>query len=214
VEFPHLERLVDENEFDTIYHEHFSYFSFVTARRAFAAHGLEVFDVQELPTHGGSLRLIAQHADHDSQPMTGAVESLAAREREAGYEDLELYRHFSERVAAKRAEIREFLTRLKREGTTIAGYGAPAKGNTLLNYCGIGTDLIEYTVDVSPYKQGNLLPGSHIPIHSPDRLRETKPDLVVILPWNLRDEIVEQHSYIRDWGGRFAVLTPAIELID
>jgi SAM-dependent methyltransferase len=214
VEFPHLQHLVDELQFDTIYHEHFSYFSFVTARRVFEAHGLTVFDVEELPTHGGSLRLFARHAADDSRPPSKAVVSLAERERELGYEGVDLYRRFSEVVPEKKRAILEFLIGLKQEGRSIAGYGAPAKGNTLLNYCGIGTDMIDFTVDVSPYKQGCLLPGSRIPIRSPEALRERKPDIVLILPWNLRDEIVEQHAYIRDWGGRFAVLSPAIGLIE
>jgi SAM-dependent methyltransferase len=214
VEFPHLQHLVGDLQFDTIYHEHFSYFSFVTAQRVFEAHGLVVFDVEELPTHGGSLRVFARHLDDGSKPVSATVEALAERERKAGFEDLDLYRRFSQAVPVKKREILEFLIGLKREGRTIAGYGAPAKGNTLLNYCGVRTDLIDYTVDVSPYKQGCLLPGSRVPIRSPDALRETKPDVVLILPWNLREEIVEQHSYIRDWNGRFAVLSPSIALIE
>jgi SAM-dependent methyltransferase len=213
-EFPHLQRLVEENQFDTIYHEHFSYFSFVAAQRVFDAHGLTVFDVEEIPTHGGSLRLFARHAEDDSKPVSQAVAALAAREREAGYESLDLYRRFSKTVPAKKQAILDFLLPLRREGLSIAGYGAPAKGNTLLNYCGIGTDVIDYTVDVSPYKQGCLLPGSRIPIRSPDALREAEPDVVLILPWNLRNEIVDQHAYVRGWGGRFAVLSPSIEMIE
>jgi SAM-dependent methyltransferase len=214
VEFPHLQHLVGDLQFDTIYHEHFSYFSFLTAQRVFEAHGLVVFDVEELPTHGGSLRVFARHLDDGSKPISAAVEALAERERKAGFEGLDLYRRFSQAVPAKKREILEFLIGLKREGRTIAGYGAPAKGNTLLNYCGVRTDVIDYTVDVSPYKQGCFLPGSRIPIHSPDVLRETKPDVVLILPWNLREEIMEQRSYIRDWNGRFAVLSPSIALIE
>ena len=213
-EFPHLQHLVEENQFDTIYHEHFSYFSFLAARRVFEAHGLAVFDLQELPTHGGSLRLYARHVDDRSKPIAPAVESMAEQEVEAGYQDLGVYRRFSEAVPAKKRQILEFLIDLKREGMSIAGYGAPAKGNTLLNYCGVGTDLIDYTVDVSPYKQGCFLPGARVPIHAPEILRETRPDVVLILPWNLREEIVEQHPYVRDWGGRFAVLSPSIELIE
>jgi SAM-dependent methyltransferase len=212
VEFPHLQRLVDEHQFDTIYHEHFSYFSLLAARRIFEAHGLTVFDVEELPTHGGSLRLFARHAANSEAPGQ-AVEALEEREREAGYEDLDLYRRFAEAVPAKKRAVLDFLIALKAGGRSIAGYGAPAKGNTLLNYCGIGTDLIDFTVDINPYKQGCLLPGSRIPIRSPAALRESRPDVVLILPWNLRDEIVEQHGYVRDWGGRFAVLCPRVELI-
>jgi SAM-dependent methyltransferase len=213
IEFPHLQRLVDENQFDTIYHEHFSYFSLLAARRILEAHGLTVFDVEELPTHGGSLRLFARHAADDSEPPGQSVEALANREREAGYEHLDLYRRFAEAVPAKKRAVLEFLIGLKADGRSIAGYGAPAKGNTLLNYCGVGTDMIDFTVDVSPYKQGSLLPGSRIPIRSPDALKKKKPDVVLILPWNLRDEIVEQHGYVRDWGGRFAALCPTVELV-
>jgi len=213
MEFPHLLRLIEDNQFDTIYQEHFSYFSFVTARRVFAAHGLRLFDVQELPTHGGSLRVYGCH-DDDARRDSEAAAALAAREREAGLEDLAVYAGFAKHVQEEKREILSFLIGLKRQGHSIAGYGAPAKGNTLLNFCGIRTDFIDYTVDANPHKQGHLLPGSHIPIRAPSALRETKPDVVLILPWNLREEIMAQHAYIRDWGGRFAARAPDLRVFD
>jgi hypothetical protein len=214
MEFPHLMRLIDENQFDTIYHEHFSYFSFLTVRRVFAAHGLKLFDVEELPTHGGSLRIYGAHDDDDAKAETDRARELAERELRAGYEDIDTYRAYARGVQGEKRSILTFLIGLKREGRSIAGYGAPAKGNTMLNFCGVGTDFLDYTVDLNPHKQGHYLPGSHIPIHSPDHLRETKPDVVLILPWNLRDEIVDQHAYIRDWGGRFAARSPQMRLLD
>jgi SAM-dependent methyltransferase len=214
MEFPHLQQLVDHVQFDTIYHEHFSYFSFLTVRRVFAAHGLELFDVDELPTHGGSLRIYARHAESDHEPVTRRVSELAERERDAGYEDLEIYRTFAERVKATKREVLRFFVDAKEQGASIAGYGAPAKGNTLLNYCGIGPDMLDYTVDLSPHKQGKFLPGTRIPIHAPEEIARTRPDFVFILPWNLRDEIVEQMAHVREWGGRFVVRTPSFEVIE
>ncbi len=213
MEFPHLLRLVDENQWDTIYHEHFSYFSFLTVRQVFAAHGLRLFDVQELPTHGGSLRIFGCHDDDAAKPDTEATVELLERERAAGFEDLETYTRYGERVEAEKRDILEFLIGLKRDGKRIVGYGAPAKGNTLLNYCGIRTDFLEYTCDLNPHKQDHRLPGTHIPIRSPDVLREDRPDVVVILPWNLKDEIVEQLAYVREWGGQFAARAPQIQLL-
>ena len=212
MEFPHLMRLMEDNQFDTIYHEHFSYFSFLTARRVFAKHGLRVFDVEELPTHGGSLRIYVAHAEDQAKPESERATELARRERAAGYEDVDTYRAYARRVQEEKREILSFLIELKRQGLSIAGYGAPAKGNTMLNFCGIGTDFIDYTVDLNPEKQGHLLPGSHIPIRAPEALRETQPEVVLILPWNLREEIMEQLSFIRDWGGRFAVRAPRLAL--
>jgi SAM-dependent methyltransferase len=214
LEFPHLLRLVGENQFDTIYHEHFSYFSFLTARRALDVHGLQVFDVEELPTHGGSLRVYAQHVSSGTRPTTVAVEALAEKEREAGITDLAYYERFASQVQETKRALLDFLIRTKRAGLTVAGYGAPGKGNTLLNYCGIRSDFLEYTVDRSPYKQGLFLPGTRIPIHHPDRLAETRPDYVLILPWNLKDEIVEQLAYVRGWGGRFVVPIPEVRVYD
>jgi SAM-dependent methyltransferase len=213
VEFPHLQRLIDENQWDTIYHEHFSYFSFLTVRRVFAAHGLRLFDVEELPTHGGSLRIYGCHADDPraDEPRAGA---LAERERAAGYERLETYTSFGQQVVRDKREILALLIELKAQGARIAGYGAPAKGNTLLNYCGVRGDFIDYTVDRNPHKQGHLLPGTHIPIRAPEALREDRPDIVLILPWNLREEIMEQLAEIREWGGRFAVRAPDLRVLD
>jgi SAM-dependent methyltransferase len=213
MEFPHLLRLIEENQYDTIYHEHFSYFSFLTVRRVFEAHGMRLFDVEELDTHGGSLRIYGCHAEDETKPETDRARELLAREHAAGLDDIETYRSYARRVEADKRDTLEFLIGLKREGRSIVGYGAPAKGNTLLNYCGIGTDFLDYTVDLNPHKQGHLLPGSHIPIRAVETLRETRPDIVLILPWNLRDEIVEQHAYIREWGGRFAARVPELRLL-
>jgi C-methyltransferase-like protein len=213
MEFPHLLRLIEENQFDTIYHEHFSYFSFLTVSKVFAAHELRLFDVEELPTHGGSLRIYAAHADDGAKPETERARELLKRERAAGLADLETYRSYACRVQADKRQILSLMIDLKRQGKSMAGYGAPAKGNTLLNYCGVGTDFLDYTVDANPRKQGNLLPGTHIPIRPPEALRETRPDVVVILPWNLREEIVEQHAYIRDWGGRFVARAPELRVL-
>ena len=213
MEFPHLMRLVDDNQWDTIYHEHFSYFSFTTVSKVFEAHGLRLFDVEELPTHGGSLRIYGCHAD---DPRSDDPRASELREREAaeGYADLELYTHYGHRVAEEKRQIMEFLIALKRDGKRIVGYGAPAKGNTLLNYCGVGTDFLDYTCDLNPHKQDHLLPGTHIPIRSPDVLHEDKPDVVLILPWNLKDEIIDQLSFIREWGGRFAARAPDLQLFE
>ncbi|MHB8531699.1 MAG: methyltransferase domain-containing protein [Solirubrobacteraceae bacterium] len=213
MEFPHLLRLVEENQWDTIYHEHFSYFSFLTVSRVFEAHGLRLFDVEQLPTHGGSLRIFGAHADDEGKPETDAARELREHERGAGYEQLDTYLGYARRVQDDKRQILSFLIDLKRQGRRVAGYGAPAKGNTLLNYCGIGPDFIDYTCDLNPHKQGHFLPGSHIPIHSPEKLEEDKPDVVLILPWNLTDEIVEQLSFIRDWGGSFAARTPELTLL-
>jgi SAM-dependent methyltransferase len=212
VEFPHLMRLIEENQFDTIYHEHFSYFSFVTAEKIFAAHGLTLFDVEELHTHGGSLRIYARHAEDSSKPVTERVNELRDREEAAGFTRLERYESFTEQVKQTKRELLEFLIQSKRTGKQVVGYGAPGKGNTLLNYCGIRTDFLDYTVDRSPHKQGKFLPGTHIPIYAPDRIRETQPHYLLILPWNLREEIMEQNAYIRQWGGQFVVPIPTVKL--
>jgi SAM-dependent methyltransferase len=211
MEFPHLLRLMSGNEFDTIYHEHFSYLSLLTARRIFAAKGLDVVDVEELPTHGGSLRIYARHAG-EARPAPSVAE-LEERERSQGLDRLATYAEFGERVREAKRAILKFLIDARERGKRVAAYGAPAKGNTLLNYCGIRSDLIEYTVDRSPHKQGRFLPGTRIPIHAPAKIAETRPDYVVILPWNLRDEIVEQMAHIREWGGRFVVPIPRLEVL-
>jgi 2-polyprenyl-3-methyl-5-hydroxy-6-metoxy-1,4-benzoquinol methylase len=212
IEFPHLLRLMEGNQFDTIYHEHFSYFSCMTADRIFAAHGLTIFDVEELPTHGGSLRIYARHATDSSRPVSERATKLRAREESAGFNRLETYAPFTEQVHETKRQLLEFLIGAKRKGHRIAGYGAPGKGNTLLNYCGIRTDFLEYTVDRNPYKHGKFLPGTHIPIYPPERIRETRPDYVLILPWNLKDEIMQQVAYIRDWSGQFIVPIPELKI--
>jgi len=213
IEFPHLLRIMAENQFDTIYHEHFSYFSFLTAEKIFAAHGLIVFDVEELPTHGGSLRVWARQADDTKKRVSDRVGALRQREIDSGLLRVEAYAAFGEQVKETKRKLLEFLIQAKRAGKTIAGYGAPGKGNTLLNYCGIGTDFIDFTVDRNPYKQGKFLPGTHIPIHEPDRIREARPDYVLILPWNFKDEIMGQMACIREWGGKFVVPIPAVEVM-
>jgi hypothetical protein len=212
MEFPHLLRLMEENQFDTIYHEHFSYLSFTVVREIFAAHGLRVFDVERLPTHGGSLRIFAAHRS-DPRPETAAATALAREEAADGFRTLARYRPFAARVEETKRSLLEFLIEARRAGKTVAAYGAPGKGNTLLNYCGIRTDFVEYAVDRNPYKHGRFTPGTHIPIHPPERLRETRPDYVLILPWNLRDEIVAQLAYAREWGARFVVPIPRVEVI-
>jgi 2-polyprenyl-3-methyl-5-hydroxy-6-metoxy-1,4-benzoquinol methylase len=214
LEFPHLMRLMQENQFDTIYHEHFSYFSFIAVEKVFAAHGLTLFDVEELPTHGGSLRIYTRHSEDGSKAIGERVKQLRLREEAAGLSALPNYLSFADKVQATKYNLLNFLIQAKCEQKSIVGYGAPAKGNTLLNYCGIRSDFIDYTVDRSPHKQGLFLPGTHIPIYHPDRIRETKPDYVLILPWNLTNEIVEQMSYIRDWKGRFVVPIPEVKVLE
>ncbi|MFZ0519762.1 MAG: class I SAM-dependent methyltransferase [Candidatus Acidiferrales bacterium] len=210
LEFPHLLRLIEHNEFDTIYHEHFSYFSMLTTVRILEAHGLKAFDVEELATHGGSLRVYACRAEAQTHDVAKSVAKIIADEEKAGLASLDGYQSFALQVKETKWALVEFLLSAAREGKRVAGYGAPGKSATLLNYCGIGKDLIEYTVDRSPYKQGRFLPGSRIPIFHPDRIRETKPDYVVILPWNLKDEIVNQLQYVREWGGRFVIPIPKL----
>jgi hypothetical protein len=212
MEFPHLLRLMKENQFDTIYHEHFSYFSFIAVERIFAKHGLVIFDVQELPTHGGSLRIYARHDENGIYSVTDNVVGLRQQEERQGFSHSETYSSFSEQVKETKRKLLSFLIEAKRSGKTIVGYGAPAKGNTLLNYCGIRTDFVDYTVDLSPHKQGLYLPGTRIPIYSPDRIKETRPDYVLILPWNLKDEIMKQMAHIRTWGGQFVVPIPEAKI--
>jgi SAM-dependent methyltransferase len=214
VEFPHLLRLMEGNQFDTIYHEHFSYFSFCTAERIFGKHGLTVFDVEVIPTHGGSLRLYACHAEGGSRKPHSRVSELREREIAAGICNLETYSRFGERVRETKRALLEFLIGVKRAAKSVVGYGAPAKGNTLLNYCGIGRDFLDYTVDISPHKQNHFLPGTHIPIYHPDMIRRTQPDFILILPWNLRDEVIGQMADIRQWGGRFVVPIPFPQVIE
>jgi 2-polyprenyl-3-methyl-5-hydroxy-6-metoxy-1,4-benzoquinol methylase len=212
MEFPHLMRLMEGNQFDTIYHEHFSYFSFRTVEKIFAAHGLTLFDAEELPTHGGSLRIFARHAQDASKPVSAAVSELRSREESEGFTRLEHYSTFTGKVKETKRKLLEFLIAAKRQGKSIAGYGAPGKGNTLLNYCGIRTDFLDYTVDRNSYKQGKFLPGTHIPIHHPDRILETKPDFILILPWNFKEEIMKQLSYVREWGAKFVIPIPEVRV--
>jgi SAM-dependent methyltransferase len=213
LEFPHVVRLFEQNQFDTIYHEHFSYFSLLTAQRVFAAHGLVVFDVEELPTHGGSLRCYLRRETDGSRPVMAKVDELLAREAASGFDRLERYLDFGRQVHATKRKLLSFLISAAEEGAQVAGYGAPGKGNTLLNYCGIRTDLLAYTVDRNPYKQGRFLPGTHIPIHPPTRLTETRPDYILILAWNLRDEIMAQLEPARAWGARFVVPIPEVQVL-
>jgi SAM-dependent methyltransferase len=210
VEFPWLKNLIEQVQFDTIYHEHFSYFSLATARRAFSEHGLEVFDVEELPTHGGSLRLYVAH--RGAHPAAPALARLTDAERAAGLDRPETYRAFEPKIAQIRDELLAFLRKARKDGKRVAGYGAPAKGNILLNYCGVDTDLVAFTVDRNPHKQGHLLPGSRIPVRDPETMRQERPDYVLILPWNLRAEIARQMAWIRDWGGKFVTPIPRLEV--
>jgi SAM-dependent methyltransferase len=213
LEFPHLMRLIDGNQFDTIYHEHFSYFSFHTVNMVMDAHDLTIYDVEELPTHGGSLRIYVRHRDKFGGPVSERVRSLAAEEVKAGVHELKTYLCFGEKIRATKRKLMSFLIAAKNSRKSIAGYGAPAKGNTLLNYCGIGTDFLDYTVDRSPHKQGHYLPGTHIPILSPDEVFNTRPDYLLILPWNLADEITDQMGAIREWGGRFVIPIPEVRVL-
>jgi SAM-dependent methyltransferase len=213
MEFPHLQQLMAHNQFDTIYHEHFSYFSFSTVDRVFAAHGLVLFDVEELPTHGGSLRIYGRHDSDLSKPVGPRVGALRNREVQEGFDTVAKYTEFGEQVKETKRRILEFLIEAKREGKSVAGYGAPGKGNTLLNYCGIRTDFLDFTVDRNPYKQGKFTPGTRIPILAPEAIADRRPDYLFVLPWNLVDEIADQCSYIRDWGGRFVVPIPTIRVI-
>lgn len=214
LEVQHLARLIENNEFDTIYHEHFTYYSLLSAERVLAAHGLTVYDVEELSTHGGSLRIFARHAAASAPDVTERVHRLRAWEIEEGYDDPERYTGFATRVQETKRNLLSFLIDARARGRTVAGYGAPGKGNTLLNYCGIRADLMAFTVDRNPYKQGRFLPGTHIPVYPPEHIAETQPDYILILPWNLRDEIMSQHAYVRDWGGQFVVPIPRLEVIE
>jgi hypothetical protein len=214
MEFPHLLRLIEGVQFDTIYHEHFSYLSLVTVERVFAHHGLTLFDVEELPTHGGSLRIYARHTDENvdggTRPVGERVHALREREIADGFLGSDRYQGFGDRVRETKRKLLAFLIDAKSRGKTVVGYGAPGKGNTLLNYCGIRTDFLDFTVDANPYKQGKFTPGTRIPILAPAAIREAKPDYVLILPWNLKDEIARDAAYIREWGGQFVVPIPEV----
>jgi SAM-dependent methyltransferase len=213
LEFPHLERLIDENQFDTIYHEHFSYFSLVTINHLATRHDLRVFDVEHLPTHGGSLRVYLCRTDAIHATLS-SVGALLAHERAIGFEEIQYYLSFSAKVHRTKRQVLSFLIQCKEKGAKLCGYGAPGKGNTLLNYCGIGTDFLDFTVDRNPYKHGRYTPGMHIPIHPISAIDETRPDYLFILPWNLKDEIIANMHHVREWGCKFIVPIPSIEVID
>lgn len=212
MEFPHLYRLMESNQFDTIYHEHFSYFSFLTVSAVFAHHGLTLFDVEEIPTHGGSLRIYGRHTENTSLTVTERAHELRERESTEGFARLDRYQGFGVQVEATKRKLLSFLIDARNRGKRVVGYGAPGKGNTLLNYCGIRTDFLDYTTDANPYKQNKFTPGTRIPIVHPDRIRETRPDYVLILPWNLKEEIAQQAAYIREWGGQFVVPIPEVSV--
>jgi SAM-dependent methyltransferase len=213
LEFPHLVRLMAENQYDTIYHEHFSYFSLITVEKIFAAHGLVLFDVEEIPTHGGSIRIYLRHVEDNSKPVSAAVVNLRNHELAAGLNKAATYTTFAEQVMESKRKLLELLIQLRRKGKLVAGYGAPGKGNTLLNYCGIRTDFLEFTVDRNPYKHGRFLPGTHIPIYPVEQIRNRRPDYILILPWNLKDEIVAQLDYAREWGAKFIVPIPQAQVL-
>lgn len=212
MEFPHLMRLVEESQFDTIYHEHLSYFSFCTVQRIFSKHGLTLFDVEELPTHGGSLRIYAGHQEDSAWAISSNVNAIQECELAAGMDDLSYYQGFQNKADTVKYSLLSFLLEQKQSGAKVVGYGAAAKGNTLLNYCGVKKDLIRFVVDVSPHKQGKVLPGSHIPVVKEDEITRLKPDYVLILPWNIQDEIMDQLNYIRKWSGKFVVPIPEIKI--
>ena len=214
LEFPHLQRLMEGNQYDTIYHEHFSYFSLLSVEKIFAAHGFILFDVDEIPTHGGSLRIYLRHIEDQAKPVTPAVLTLKQRERDIGLTKMQTYTSFAEQVMESKRALLDLLIRLRRQGRRVVGYGAPGKGNTLLNYCGIRRDFLEFTVDRNPYKHGRYLPGTRIPIHPVERILESRPDYILILPWNLRDEILAQLAYARDWGAKFIVPIPQAQILD
>jgi SAM-dependent methyltransferase len=213
MEFPHLLRLIESNQFDTIYHEHFSYFSFFAVERVFARHGIQLFDVEQVPTHGGSLRIFGQHAGTGPHALSERVAQLKAEEAAAGLDTLAGHQNFAEKAKRVKRKLLTFLVEAAEQGKTVAGYGAPAKGNTLLNYCGVRDDLIAFTVDRSPHKQNHFLPGSRIPIYAPEHVREAQPDYLLILPWNIKDEVMEQMAYIKEWGGKFVVPIPELTVL-
>ena len=212
IEFPHLVRLIEESQFDTIYHEHFSYFSLHTAAKVFLKHGLTIFDVEEITTHGGSLRIYACHPDDRSKQSTKRLADLFLKETKAGFDRLERYLSFSEQVKTVKCKFLSFIIKAKQEAKSIAAYGAAAKANTFLNYCGVGSEFIDYVVDRSPHKQGCYLPGTHLSIHHPEKVIETKPDYLLILAWNLKPEIIQQMDRIREWGGQFLTCIPELEV--
>jgi len=213
MEFPHIMRMIEGMQFDTIYHEHFSYFSLQTAERILASQGLTIFDVEELPTHGGSLRIYARHAAHEALPVTPAVTALRRREVASGYDKPQTFDGFEDKVRRVKRDLLRFLIEVSENGKSIVGYGAAAKGNSLLNYCGVGVDLLDYVVDRNPMKQGRFLPGVRIPVKAPEAIAASRPDYVLILPWNIKDEIIQQLAFIRGWGGQFVVAIPSLQVI-
>lgn len=212
MEFPHLLQLIRQNLFDTIYHEHFSYLSLFTVQMIFKFHGLDIFDVEEIPTHGGSLRIYAKHIENNQLSASPSIVNILRKEEEFGLRNLSTYINFISKIEKVKKDLTNFLLTVKRSGKIVVGYGAPAKANTLLNYCKIGSDLIQYTVDRSPYKQGLYLPGTHIPIMQPEKIFETKPDYILIFPWNLKGEIMEQLNNIHEWGGKFVIPIPELRI--
>jgi len=214
LEFPHLMKLIQQNQFDTIYHEHFSYFSLFVTNAIFSHHKLKIFDVEQLPTHGGSLRLFVTHNENENITISKKVNDLINEEHQFGLINIETYRNFSSKVESVRKKLLGFLNTTKKEGKKVVCYGAAAKGNTLLNYCKVDSSLVDYIVDKNPHKQGKFLPGSHLPIKSPDEILKTKPSFVLILPWNIKDEIINQMSHIKKWGGKFVIPIPEVNIID
>jgi len=213
MEFPHLLQLIENSQFDTIYHEHFSYLSFFTVKQIFESQGLQLFDVEELPTHGGSLRIYAKHKEDISKKETGNVKTLLSKEIKSGITDIHAYSGFTTKVMKVKLDLLDFLVEQKRKNKKVAAYGAAAKGNTLMNYCGVKNDMIDFVVDANPHKQGKFLPASHIPVTNEQYLKETKPDYTIILPWNLKEEIVQQLSYVKDWDGKFVIPIPSLQII-
>jgi 2-polyprenyl-3-methyl-5-hydroxy-6-metoxy-1,4-benzoquinol methylase len=214
MEFPHLAQLVDNNQFDTIYHEHFSYLSFTTVKRVFESQELEMFDVEEIPTHGGSLRIYAKHKEDNSKKIGSSVNALLEKEKEKGLTNLDYYADFQEKALKVKLDLAAFLIEQKKQGKKVAAYGAAAKGNTLLNYCGIKKDLLDYVIDANPHKQNKYLPASHIPVYNEEYLKKNKPDFVLILPWNIKAEITKQLNYINEWGGKFVIAIPSLQLLN
>lgn len=213
MEFPHILQLIQNNEFDTIYHEHFSYFSFIIVQKIFNSHGLEIFDVEEISTHGGSLRIFVQHHNNKQNQMNDSIENLIKKEKDYGLDKISTYQNFAEKIQNVKKKLNDFVESANKEGKSIVCYGAPAKGNTLLNFCGINKEQIDFVVDRSPYKQGLFLPGSHIPIKSVEAIQEAKPDYIIILPWNIKDEIMKQISFVDNWGGKFVIPIPEVGIL-
>lgn len=211
-EFPHLLQLIDKNQFDTIYHEHFSYFSFYTTQKIFEKHGLQLFDVEEIPTHGGSIRIFAKHKEDNSKTISDSVDRMLQKEKAFGLNELAIYQTFQKKAEKVKNDFTQFLLHAKQDGKKVAGYGAAAKGNTLLNFAGIKKDLLHFITDASPHKQNKFLPGVHIPVYDEQKIKMEKPDYVVVLPWNLKEEICAQLTYIKEWGGKFVVAVPELEI--